>query len=251
MFGRAWRVSSDDFVCTSATELVVRLSWVVILTFTLLFHVKEVENLECLGEEYQLTTYYLVVTLALLAVACSVNLALLLHSSRGKIWVDDVPHPRAAVVPLLYTNIGITVVEFFWTALGAYFAIKDFIRCYDQEHERTVIVAVLVFIFLFYVLLVVKLLLVLCSFRPYAKIRRGEEQSLLEDLRTRESQLNYLGLRCMVPCTNDEAAINAFKDIAGKEKSQSCFCLLTPALLNNKSPHQLGIFLAFRYVFMT
>ena len=40
------------------------------------------------GAEYQLTTYYLAVTLGLLAVACSVNLALLIHSSRGRIWVE-------------------------------------------------------------------------------------------------------------------------------------------------------------------
>ena len=48
MFGRTWRISSDDFVCPAATELVVRLSWVVILVFVLVFHIKEVENLECL-----------------------------------------------------------------------------------------------------------------------------------------------------------------------------------------------------------
>lgn len=216
MFGRHWRISSDDFVCPAATELVVRLSWILILIFVLVFHIKEVENLECLGAEYQLTTYYLAVTLGLLTIACCVNLALFLHSARGRIWIEPSevqPHPRACVEPLLYANIALTVVEFFWTALGAFFAIKDFIRCYNEEHERTVIVAVLVIIGLFYVLLVLKLLVVLCSFRPYAKIRSGEEQSLL-DRRMRESELNYLGLRCIVPCTNDEAAIKAFKDIA-------------------------------------
>ena len=76
--------------------------------------------------------------------------------------------------------------------------------------------AVLVIIGLFYVLLVVKLLLVICSFRPYAKIRRGEERESLLERRTQESELNYLGLRCIVPCTNDEAVIKAFKDIAGE-----------------------------------
>ena len=143
MFGRHWRISSDDFVCPAGTELVVRLSWIIILVFVLVFHIKEVENLECLGAEYQLTTYYLGVTLGLLAVACSVNLGLVLHSARGRIWIEASeasPHPRACVEPLLYANIGLTVLEFCWTALGAYFAIKDFIRCYNEEHERTVIV---------------------------------------------------------------------------------------------------------------
>ena len=41
-------------------------------------------------------------------------------------------------------------------------------------------------------------------------IRHYEEREL------RESELNFLGLRCIAPCTNDEEAIKAFKDIAGE-----------------------------------
>ena len=40
MFGRRWRISSDDFVCPAAVELAVRLSWVVILVFVLVFHIQ-------------------------------------------------------------------------------------------------------------------------------------------------------------------------------------------------------------------
>jgi len=197
MFGRHWRISSDDFVCPAATELLVRLSWILILVFVLIFHVMEVENLECLGAEYQLTTYYLGITLALLTVTCLTNLLLLLHSARGRIVEPpgDSPHPRACVEPLLYTNIALTGLEFLWTALGAYFAIKDYIKCYDEEHERTVILAVLVIIGLFYILLVLKLLLVLCSFRPYARIRSDEERRLLgsEERKPRLEALKALG----------------------------------------------------------
>ena len=40
MFGRHWRISSDDFVCPAATELLVRISWIFILVFVLVFHIQ-------------------------------------------------------------------------------------------------------------------------------------------------------------------------------------------------------------------
>ena len=117
---------------------------------------QEVNNLECLGAEYQLTTYYLSINIGLLVITCIVNLSLAYHSSRGRIVETGPDDPRRCVTPLLYTNIGetldqsdhhhhhpilvLTLLEFFWTVVGAYFTIKDFMRCIDQEHERTVIV---------------------------------------------------------------------------------------------------------------
>ena len=52
----------------------------------------------------------------------------------------------------------------------------------------------------------VKLLLIIRSFCPYARVRLGEERRLLgsEERELRESELNYLGLSCSAPCTNDE-----------------------------------------------
>jgi len=222
MFGRHWRISSDDFVCPAATELLVRISWIFILVFVLVFHIQEIENLECLGEhqEYQLTTIYLCVSIGFLALTLILNLLITCHSARGKIVEhvsDNTRHPRAWVPYLLYLNVAFTVIEFIWTGIGAYFTIVDFMNCIDQEHERTVIIAVLIIICLFYLLLLVKIFLVLCSFRPYAKIRSGEQSRLLgsEERRKREENLNYLGLRCIAPCTNDADTLSAFKDIAG------------------------------------
>ena len=79
--------------------------------------------------------------------------------------------------------------------------------------------AVLVVIGLSYVLLLIKLLIVAFSFRPYAKVVPEEELELLgggggERLHRQETELNYRGLRCMAPCTHDEDAIQAFRDIA-------------------------------------
>ena len=48
MFGRQWRISSDDFVCPALTELVVRLGWIVVVIFVIVFHLLEAANLECL-----------------------------------------------------------------------------------------------------------------------------------------------------------------------------------------------------------
>ena len=93
--------------------------------------------------DYKLTTAYLAVTIGFLFITCILNFLLAWHSSRGKI-VEHVSegtrHPRAWVPALLYLNIAFTVIEFVWTGFGAYFTIEDFMRCMDQEHERTVII---------------------------------------------------------------------------------------------------------------
>ena len=94
--------------------------------------------------DYQLTTYYLCISMGMLAFTCLLNLILAWHSARGKIVEhvsgDEERHPRACVPPLLYLNIVFTIIEFIWTGVGAYFTIEDFIHCFDQEHERKVIV---------------------------------------------------------------------------------------------------------------
>jgi len=217
MFGRQWRISTDDFVCPALTELFVRTGWVVVVIFVIIFHLLEAANLECLGAEYHLTTYYLAILLGLLIIACCNSGLLAGHSAKGKIFDLTKPHPRKLVEPLLYINIILTFAEFVWTAIGTYFAVNDFIKCSDQIHERTVIVAVLVVIGLSYFLIFIKFLVVALSFRPYAKVIPEEQEELLANdhgLHRQETELNYRGLRCMAPCTNDEDAIQAFRDIA-------------------------------------
>eukprot|EP00092_Neocalanus_flemingeri_P013473 GFUD01014531.1.p1 GENE.GFUD01014531.1~~GFUD01014531.1.p1 ORF type:complete len:720 (+),score=230.78 GFUD01014531.1:162-2321(+) len=220
MFGRQWRISSDDFVCPALTELVVRVGWIVMVVFVIVFHLMEAANLECLGAEYHLTTYYLGITVGLLVITCCNSGLLAAHSARGKIFEQtSTPHPRRHVEKLLYLNIFLTCGEFIWTGIGTYFTINDFINCIDQTHERTVIVAVLVIIGLSYILLIIKLLIVAFSFRPYAKVKPEEQLELLggevrDKVTRQETELNYKGLRCMAPCTNDEDAIQAFRDIA-------------------------------------
>ena len=96
------------------------------------------------GMDYQLTTYYLCISMGLLAATCLLNLLLAWHSARGRIVEhvsnDGERHPRACVPALLYLNIVFTVIEFIWTGVGAYFTIEDFIHCFDTDQERKVIV---------------------------------------------------------------------------------------------------------------
>ena len=48
MFGRQWRISSDDFVCPGLTELLVRLAWLTVITALIALHLQETEYLKCL-----------------------------------------------------------------------------------------------------------------------------------------------------------------------------------------------------------
>ena len=99
----------------------------------------------CMGDglDYQLTTYYLAISLGLLCLSCVLTLLLMVHSARGRI-VERVAegerHPRAWVPTLLYLNIFLTGVEFIWTGFGLYFTIEDYNNCKDQQKARTVII---------------------------------------------------------------------------------------------------------------
>ena len=48
LFGRHWRVGSDDLVCPAVTELSIRLGWVAVVVAVIIFHVREAESLQCL-----------------------------------------------------------------------------------------------------------------------------------------------------------------------------------------------------------
>merc|ERR1719427_488239 len=70
-----------------------------------------------------------------------------------------------------------------------------------------------------YLLLFLKVLLVLLSFRPFSRVAGGAggaqgERELLVKRSRQEAELHYRGLRCIAPCTRDEHAIQAFRDIA-------------------------------------
>ena len=48
LFGRQWRIASDDFVCPAIIEFFLRLLWILIIGIVLGFHLLESAMLDCL-----------------------------------------------------------------------------------------------------------------------------------------------------------------------------------------------------------
>lgn len=216
LFNKEWRVGTDDFVYSSIIEVLVRGGWTVGLSFILGFHVQEAGTLKCLGKEYQFTTAYLITAFIFQAINTANLILLSYYSSRGKIFDKSSPHPRRFVSPLIYVNIFLTVIEFILTCVGTFFAIKDLLRCMDEERERVVIIIILVIISATFILLLVKMAIALTAIRPFSRAVPEESQLLLHnrDIQRRESELTYRGLRCLMPCTNDESTVQAFQEIS-------------------------------------
>jgi len=222
LFGRHWRIASDDFVYSSVAEFLVRLGWIVIIVFIFIFHIKEVERLNCLDKEYQKTTIYLITSLVLLFLTCVNLLVLASQSARGSIFDGTNPKKRRWVVPLLYVNIFFTVGESLWTITGTFFVIKDYLKCFNDKEvdERRVIIGVLVVIGCTYILLFVKFVSSLMVFKPFGKhletssLCPEERQMILQQQSHEERKLNVRALKCLMPCSRDNHSINAFQDIA-------------------------------------
>lgn len=219
LFGRQWRIATDDFVFPSVIELFIRGGWIVVISVVLGFHIQKLGSLKCLGTDLVSTSLYLVVSLVLLLLTCSNLLLLAMHSARGRMWEPPDRHPRRHVSTFLYVNIFFTLAECLWTLTGTFLAFKDLVRCADDLTERSVIVAVLVIIFLTYLLLFIKLVVALTAFRPFSTLHEGEErQRLLGTNRiptvSSQEELNVWGLRCLMPCSSDENTVEAFKEIA-------------------------------------
>ncbi|XP_023332335.1 sn1-specific diacylglycerol lipase beta-like [Eurytemora carolleeae] len=217
LFNKVWRVASDDFVYPSIVEILTRGGWAVALGFVLGFHVQELDSLVCLGREYRYTTSYLIAALVIQLVT-SVNLVYLCYySSRGRIFDTSDPHPRRLISKIIYINIILTCLEFSLTCYGAFFAIKDLMRCMSEERFRVVIIIIIVVILLTYILLFIKMALAITTIKPFSLNLAEEERHLLanrEHVQHRESQITYRGLRCLMPCSNDEGTIQAFQDIS-------------------------------------
>jgi len=216
LFGKEWRIGTDDFVYSSIVELMFRIGWSVGIAFVLGFHLSELGNLECLGQEYKYTTAYLSTALILQTII-SVNLTFLAyHSSLGTIFDKTVPHPRRHVSLLIYLNIILTTTELFLTFAGTYFVIKDWTRCGGSGvHYRTVLQVVMFVIGCTYIILFIKMIVALTTIKPFSGSDREEERQLLNQREKQSSEDPLRKLRCcLMPFTRDESTILAFQDIS-------------------------------------
>eukprot|EP00088_Acartia_fossae_P016789 TRINITY_DN19458_c0_g1_i3.p1 TRINITY_DN19458_c0_g1~~TRINITY_DN19458_c0_g1_i3.p1 ORF type:complete len:801 (-),score=133.21 TRINITY_DN19458_c0_g1_i3:263-2665(-) len=219
LFNKEWRIGSDDFVFSAVLEVLLRVGSTVTLGLILGFHMQELAQLECMGKEYRYTTGYLIVALVL-QILCAVNLCLLgKSSSQGRMFDPGVPHPRRHVSTHLYVNCALTAAEFVITACGTYFVIKDFLKCSAEDSFRFAVVFVIVIIILTYLLLAIKFICVVTAFKPFSKkiasTGESEREPLSKELRLKnESMLTYRGLRCLMPWSNDEGTLEAFKEIS-------------------------------------
>lgn len=216
LFNKEWRLGSDDFVFSSLLEILCRIGSFVTLGFILGFHMQELNQLECMGKEYRYTTGYLICALVL-QIFCTINLCGLgYYSAQGQIFDTSVPHPRKHVSTHLYINCMLTLTEVVITGCGTFFVIKDWIRCGTEDKFRIVIIFILLIIILTYILLAIKLICVITAFKPFSKKISGDEREPLskKERMKKESVWTYRGLRCLMPWSNDEGTLEAFKEIS-------------------------------------
>ena len=117
--GCLWRIASDDLVITAWLEFFVRLVMLAVVIGVLAF--EEITDFSC-AKEFHLD-YYLFVAVALFSVTLANLLLLACESAKGSIWDSD-PDVRRMVVPLVYFNIALTVVELGWVVVGTLWVVR-------------------------------------------------------------------------------------------------------------------------------
>ncbi|XP_051958410.1 diacylglycerol lipase-beta [Xyrauchen texanus] len=111
VFGRRWRIASDDLVFPGAFELFVRsLCWI----GTLILYTNHKGRFDCKGGT--VLHNYLVVLLVLLAVIILTLCAIVYISAQGTIMS---PGPRRSMPALVYLRALLYIPELIWACLGA------------------------------------------------------------------------------------------------------------------------------------
>ncbi len=186
IFGCLWRIADDDLVFPSWLEFALRCLGLAIVIGILVF--ERVTESSC-ASEFHLDTY-LWVAVFLFAAAALDQLFLALESAKGSIWDRD-RRVRRRVVPLVYVNIFLTVLEGLWALVGSVWVVrglmaecvKDGVTYADAPLYAIsgVVLATWVFLFL-------KVIVCLVSFNTMecyrmGKKAQGQNETLIADSR--------------------------------------------------------------------
>uniref|UniRef100_A0A8C1Q850 Diacylglycerol lipase, beta n=1 Tax=Cyprinus carpio TaxID=7962 RepID=A0A8C1Q850_CYPCA len=217
VFGRRWRIASDDLVFPGAFELFIRAVWWIV---TLVVYTNHKGRFDCQGGTY--LHNYLVVLLVLLGVIILTLCAIVYISAQGTIMN---PGPRRSVPALVYLRALLYVPELVWACLGAVWVSDSSTGCKPEE-----VGAVIAAVVSSWIILLSMAVGVLVVFDPLGSQRPGAPPDAprgVRDLESSESsQLFYTAhtvasrvwesrlrlLCCCLPQDNNHRA--AFSSIA-------------------------------------
>uniref|UniRef100_UPI00358FED08 diacylglycerol lipase-beta-like n=1 Tax=Myxine glutinosa TaxID=7769 RepID=UPI00358FED08 len=193
VFGRRWRIASDDFVFPVSLELIIRLIWWIL---TLVLFQSHRGHIGCPGGEL-LRVYFLCVLLfqAITILVLLVGIAISMTGTINRLG------PRRAIPFVIYIRGALYVPEMVWVILGTYWISK-----YPQGCGNKVLISVLGTVITSWVILIFTLLGVWIAFDPLGRGRKGPAQA------DRVWEKCIRRLCCCL--SGDDVEQAAFKDVA-------------------------------------
>ncbi|XP_073722692.1 diacylglycerol lipase-beta [Misgurnus anguillicaudatus] len=125
VFGRRWRIASDDLVFPGAFELFIRAVWWI---GTLVLYINHKGRFDCQGGA--VLHNYLVVLLVLLAIIIFTLCAIVYISAQGTIMN---PGPRRSMLALVYLRAVLYIPELVWACLGTVWVSDNSTGCEPAE----------------------------------------------------------------------------------------------------------------------
>nr|XP_055032364.1 diacylglycerol lipase-beta [Misgurnus anguillicaudatus] len=125
VFGRRWRIASDDLVFPGAFELFIRAVWWI---GTLVLYINHKGRFDCQGGA--VLHNYLVVLLVLLAIIIFTLCAIVYISAQGTIMN---PGPRRSMLALVYLRAALYIPELVWACLGTVWVSDNSTGCEPAE----------------------------------------------------------------------------------------------------------------------
>lgn len=205
-FNRRWRIGSDDLFFPAAVGLIIRVLWLVVISFIYGFQIDEIRKCEA-SLELQAFFIGVIVLTSLIIVN---EMAILYVSMQGTLTNAS---PRRHMPKLLYFQLTLYFPELIWTILGTYWTVKHF----SYSCQLGLVVAVCVSVALEWAILLTVLIGSLVLFDPLGKVHSDPfEQEFSSTMQ--ESAKKLWERRCRLLCCcfagRDDQYLSAVSDIA-------------------------------------